>query len=558
MFNRTSQIFKSFSRYERYIFLASFLAFIASFVFLLTGFINKNTFLAPVSGGEYKEGVVGQPTFINPVLIGNNDTDRDLTELIFSDLLDLADSYKVDSQGAIWNVRLKENIFWHDGKAITSDDVIFTVRAIQDSDARSPFFSNWQGVVAERISEREVKFVLSAPYAFFDGTLKELRPIPKHLFSDIPAANLKLSNYNLEPIGSGPFKFDSLQKRHDGFIVDYKLARNENYFGQKPYLDRFILKFYLNDNEMIGAFNSGAIDGFGGVNPKDLTDINLDYQAFEMTMPKYYAIFFNVNSQPLLSDKNIKSALSFATDRQAIIKNVFLDNALPVFGPLIPSIEGYRSDIFQDDYSKVEFEKANKLLDNDGWIINNEGIREKEFAKGKKKEILKLEFKLVVPEMPFLVETANIIQEDWKKIGVKLDLVVLQAADINNEIIKTRDYEMILFGNILGRNPDMFSFWHSSERFYPGLNLSLYDSVEADALIESIRKDLKEESRQRSLDKFQLLIAVDQPAIFLYSPFYFYVGKNQFGGFDKKFISLPSDRFENVEKWYLKTERRFK
>lgn len=549
MFVRTSKIFKSLSRHERYIFMAAFLAFTASSVFLLAGFLNRNTILAPVNGGEYKEGIVGQPTFINPVLIGDNDVDRDLIELIFSDLFDLADSYKVDNQGAIWNVRLKDNIFWHDGKAITSDDVIFTVRAIQDPDAHSPFFSNWQGVVAERVSEREVKFVLSSPYAFFDGTLKELRPIPKHIFGDIPAANLKLSNYNLEPIGSGPFKFNSFQKRHDGFIADYKLARNENYFGQKSYLDGFILKFYLNNDEMIEAFNSGAIDGFGGINPKDLIGVKLDYRAFELTMPRYYAVFFNANSQPLLSDKNIKLALSLATDRQTLIKNVFLGRALPVFGPLISSIEGH---------SGVEFEKANKILDDDGWRINNEGIREKEFIQGKKKEILKLEFKLVVPEIPFLVETANIIQEDWKKIGVKLDLAVLQASDVNSGIIKTRDYEMILFGNILGRNPDLFSFWHSSERFYPGLNLSLYDSEEADALIESIRRSSSEENRQKNLDKLQSLIAADQPAIFLYSPFYFYIVKNQLGGFDKKSFYLPSGRFENVEEWYLKTERRFK
>ncbi|HDH31497.1 MAG TPA: hypothetical protein ENH26_01840, partial [Candidatus Wolfebacteria bacterium] len=246
MFNRTSQILKSFSRFERYIFLASFLIFIVSSVFLLIKFINQNTFLVPVIGGEYKEGIVGQPTFINPVLVGNNDADRDLTRLIFSDLIDLAESYKVDSHGLTWNVRLKEDIFWHDGKAITSDDVIFTVRTIQDSDARSPLFSNWQGVVAERVSEREVKFILSTPYAFFKNTLKELKPIPKHLFGDIPSANLKLSNYNLEPIGSGPFKFDSFQKRYDGFIIDYKLIRNENYFEQSPYLEQIILKFYPN------------------------------------------------------------------------------------------------------------------------------------------------------------------------------------------------------------------------------------------------------------------------------------------------------------------------
>ncbi len=558
MFTRIFQILKSFSRYERYVFVASFLVFVTSFIFILINFISQNTFLAPISGGEYREGLIGQPIFINPVLVGSNDSDRDLTELIFSSILELNESYRIDDYGMTWNVRLKENIFWHDGNTITSDDVIFTVKTIQDPDARSPLFSNWYGVTAERISEREVKFILLAPYAFFKGTLEELRLIPEHLFGDIPAANIRLSNYNFEPIGSGPFKFDSLQKRRDGFITEYNLIRNENYFGQKPYLNRIIFKFYLNANELIKDFNLGAIDGFGGVSPKNLTNIKLDYQEFKLAMPRHYAIFFNVNAQPLLNDINIRAALSMAVDRRLLIQEIFLNRAIVAFGPLNPLIESHGLNIFRENSLAFKPEEANQILDNAGWRINYEGIREKNFNDGKKEKILKLEFKLTVPEIPFLIETANIIQENWKKIGVKLDIEIFHPFHINNEIIKARKYEMLLFGNIFGKSPDFFSFWHSSEKFYPGLNLSLYDNKEADILIELIREDLEKESRQRNLNKLQSLIVNDQPAVFLYFPFYLYVSNAQLGGFKEEFIFFPSERFENIENWYLETERRFK
>ncbi len=230
------QIFKAFSRKELLVFTAAFLIFTLSFIFIAVDFFNKKTVLKPISGGEYIEGVVGQPSFINPIIVGNNDAARDLTELLFSNLSDLSESKKISEDGKIWNIRLKENIFWQDNQPIISDDIIFTIRIIQDPDSRSPLFSYWQGVLAERISERELKLTLSEPYAFFESAIKELRPIPKHLFENIPAANLRLSEYNLEPIANGPFKFLSFEKDRSGFIKEYHLVVSENYFGKKPYL----------------------------------------------------------------------------------------------------------------------------------------------------------------------------------------------------------------------------------------------------------------------------------------------------------------------------------
>jgi len=158
-----------------------------------------------------------------------------------------------------------------------------------------------------------------------------------------------------------------------------------------------------------------------------------------------------------------------------------------------------------------------------------------------------------------LRQTAELLKEDWAKIGAETEIKIFPLDEINQEIIKTRNYEIILFGNNLGRSPDLFSFWHSSEKFYPGLNLSLYEDKDVDALIESIRKDLNEQRRNQKLKEAQLRIIKDQPAIFLYSPDYFYVSQNRLGGFgENNFIAIPSDRFKNVEKWYIKTARVFK
>lgn len=537
------RLFGSFSRRELYIFIASLLAFLASSSLLTVEFIEQNTKLAPISGGEYAEGVVGQPTFINPVLAANP-VDRDLVELIFDDLADLAESYKVDESGLVWRYRLKEGVFWHDNEPITSNDVIFTVSAIQDENAFSPLFKNWQGVVVNRISEREIEFQLPNQYVFFKNTLESLRPIPEHLFKDIPTANLKLSVYNLEPIGSGPYKFAFFKKRSDGYISSYGLKKNDNYLGEKPYLKKISLIFFQKEAELIESFNVGSIDGFGIAGANNLSAIRFPHQIVSLPMTKYYAVFFNSYSQPLFQDKNVRLALNLAIDKKEIIEKALVGEATIVSGPLLSAGE-------RESFSLSE---AEAILEKADWRWGSENVREKILEK----ETVRLEFELIVPEVGFLIETAEVIKKSWAKIGVKLNVSIRPLLEINNGIIKSRNYQMILFGNTPDKNPDPFSFWHSLERFYPGLNLSLYENKAADALIDSIRKNFDEEKRQRDLNDLESIIVADQPAIFLYSPNYLYVVRKDLSGLSNKMIVSASERFNDVEKWYLKTARVFK
>jgi peptide/nickel transport system substrate-binding protein len=281
-------------------------------------------------------------------------------------------------------------------------------------------------------------------------------------------------------------------------------------------------------------------------------------------MPRYYAVFLNPYSRPVLKDKNIRLALNYGVDKKALVEKVFDGQAVWPAGPSTLGMKGYAAGVYSEE--NFSLEKANQILDNLGWQLNADGIREKKKeTRGKGQEIERLEFNLVVPQIPFLVETANLIKEDWSKIGVKLNLIIRSTAEISDEVVKNRDYEMLIFGNIFRNNdvPDLSSFWHSSERFYPGFNLALYENKTADSLIESIRKNLNERNRERDLAVLQSLIIQDMPAIFLYSPDYFYIVKTLLKGFEnieqrRRIISLSSDRFKNIEKWYVKTARVFK
>jgi len=553
MFYVIYQIFKNFTKTERRIFQISLALFLISgLLWGILTFLTK-TITVPASSSLYKEGMVGQPIAVNPILVGTNDADRDLIELLFAGLLDLAGNYKHSEDGQTWNLTLKDNLKWSDGKPLTSNDVIFTLDSIQNSENRSPLFLTWQGVIINRINEKELEFTLRTPYAFFLQNLKDLKIIPKHIFGVIPVENFRLSDYNFEPVGSGPYKFVSSEKQKDGFITTYHLTTNEYFANEKPYLKNFDVKFYSNTSDLIKAFNRKLIDGFGGLNSKNINDLKLSNKILEKSIPRYYAIFFNKNAKPSLNDKNIVSALTLATDKEKIISQVFNGKALIANQPILPIMDGY--DRLSDPGNEFLIEKANDLLNKSGWAMNEKtGIREKKI--GKQTETL--EYSIIVPQIPFLTETADLLKEDWGKIGVKLNLVILNPTDVSNEVIKTRNYQMIIFGNILRKDPDIFSFWHSSEKFYPGLNLSLYDNKKVDALLESIRKNLDENSRKNQLSQLEKLISDDQPGIFLYSPTYLYVAPKDFGGFEEKIINTPSNRFQSVNQWYLKTTRVFK
>lgn len=547
MFFGLLKLFKSFSKKEWVVFIVACVVFVASFSLFAANIVEEKTTLVAVEGGKYFEGGIGQPVYINPVL-AINDIDRDLVELLFSNLNTLAQNYKISDDGKTWRYRLKDGLTWHDGQSITADDIIFTVEAMQDPDTYSPFYQSWQGVKANRISEREVEFVLPQPYVFFKNTLEEARPIPKHIFGNIPFANFKLSNYNLEPIGSGPFKFESYRKKADGFISAYNLIRNENYF-ERAYLQEFNFIFYNNDSDVIDAFNIGSIDGFGSVSGGADSLVYFPHNIYSLRMLKYYALFFNQYSHQALRDKNVKLALDYATDKNKIIEQVFKGQAVAVSGPLVEGANDFFSDVyFKDEYS---IDKANAILDESGWQKNSEGIREKAVGK----DMAMLEFDLTVPDTKFLIDTANIIKDDWIKAGIKLNISVFSVSRINNDIIKNRDYQMMLFGNIVGDSSDLFSFWHSSERFYPGFNLALYSNNAADNLIETIRRNFDNEKRKSNLATLQSLIIQDQPALFIYSPNYLYISKKKMGGFSEKAISLPSDRLKTANKWFVNTVR---
>ncbi|MEI6479453.1 MAG: ABC transporter substrate-binding protein [bacterium] len=540
-------LLKSISQKERVTLTIAFAIFVFALTVTIAKTIEEKGASAPVRGGSYTEGVVGQPIMINPIF-SSNQTDRDISALVYSDMTSLISDWKISDDGREYSVKLKEGLVWSDKEPLTSDDIIFTIQTIQNPDARSALIKDWQGVEMERVSQLQVKFILPSPYVFFTKNLKNTRLIPKHIFGSIPIENISLSEYNLEPIGSGPYKFSAFSKRKDGFITEYKLITNENFEGQKPYIEQFAFDFYSSSEDLLKDLRLRRIDGFGSSLPLGAETQSLPRVKIEnVDMPRYYAIFMNAINNPELKDKNLRVALGMSINKEKIKSEIFKGNVSSMDSPLFKNLVSFEPQTTLAEKVIPQWTPTDSIPSYDPEVASRliAGLKNKE-----------IKLNLVIPKVPFLKKVAEQIKEDWLSSGIsEVTITEDDTATLMNDYVKTRNYELLLFGNVYENPADLFPFWHSSQRFYPGLNLSIYQNTEADGLMEVVRQKNDPETQKKNLERVETILKNDAPATFLFSMPYFYVHSSLLNGFNPGSITSPEDRFTNVAEWNLSSVR---
>lgn len=543
---------------EKIIFYLLIFIFISSLIGSGVIYYYSKTEAIPAYGGEYIEGIVGQPMHINPIISSSNNADDDLSQIIFSSLFkydaqgsliqDLTESYSISEDKTEYVINLRKDVSWHDGEKLTAEDVLFTINLLSDPAYKSPLRSNWQGIETNLADDYTLNFKIKTPYVGFLNNLT-FGILPKHIWESIGPDKFSLTDLNLEPIGSGPFKYNSFQKDSKGNILSYKLVANPNYFGGKPYISKISFNFYPNDDTIISAYNTKEIMGISNISPSKINEIKLQQSTdlHKFNIPRYFAVFFNQTKSVALANDEVRKALAYATDRQEIINAVLGGNGNAVYFPILSNMIGYDENI-----DKMEFNiaKANDILDEKNWKKNEDGFREK--------DNVKLEINLATTDWTELSKTAEILKAEWGKIGVKVNISNLSISDIQQNYIRPREYDALLFGQVLGADPDPYSFWHSSQKRDPGLNLSLFGDSETDKLIENGRIEFDANKRAEIYNDFQRKLLSEIPAIFLYSPDYIYPVNNKVRGLDIKNLILPSERFSNIEKWYISTKRVWK
>ncbi|MBU2028445.1 hypothetical protein KJ761_00960 [Patescibacteria group bacterium] len=478
-----------------------------------------------------------------------------MVQLIFSSLLkydsegnlknDLTESYEISEDKTLYTFYLRKDVTWHDGQSLTAQDILFTINLISDPSYKSPLRYNWQGITTNLTDDFTLTFQIESPYVGFLNNLT-FGILPKHIWESVSSDKFTLTDLNLQPIGSGPYKYASLQKDSTGNIISYKLTAHPNYFEKKPFISKITLNFYPDDNSALTAYNQKEVMGINSLPPQKLNQIELSKgtQIYRLNIPRYFAVFFNQNKSFSLANDEVREALFYATNREAIIEKILDGNGLPVYSPFLPGMIGFNPDEKKRDF---DLEKAEKILEENKWEKGEDGIRAKD---GKV-----LEITLITTDWNDLIQTAEILKEQWEKIGMRVNISSLSISDIQQNYIRPREYEALLFGQTLGANPDLSSFWHSREKKDPGSNLALFGDEETDNLIDDGRTEFDSEKRAELYQKFQEKLTDEMPAIFLYSPEYIYPVNKKIKGFETKTLISPSRRFADIAHWYLKTQR---
>lgn len=532
--------------------------------------------LVPKAGGSYTEGLVGAPRYINPLFAQANDVDLDLAALIFSGLLkytddgpakDLAADYQISSDQKIYTFHLRQDVVWQDGEKFNAEDVLFTFNRIKNPQTKTPLYYNFNGATIEKLDNFTVRFTLEEPFAPFLESLT-VGILPNHLWQNTTPENTLLAEYNLKPVGTGPYQFKSLLKNKDGAIKSFHLVRNAHYYQAAPFIDEMNFKFYPSFENVVEALNNKNVDGISYL-PKEIrgriiNNRNLNFHL--LNLPQYTAVFFNYDQSPILKDVAMRKILSHAVNKEKIVNEILNAEAQIIQGCVLPGTLGYTSDFVIFPYN---VEHAREELDKAGWVLADYKVEKIEMKDGKevkfteeypysvrKKQNRYLEFTLTTVNQPETVKIAKELQQEWQQINVKMNLDIVDP-DKMPGIIKSRSYEALLYGQILGYDPDPYPFWHSSQRTYPGLNLTSLNSPEIDVLLATSRKTSDETERAKKYEEFQKKLAELVPAVFLFNPTYTYPQSKEIKGFNTKKIINPANRFNQINEWYIKTDRRW-
>lgn len=573
----------------------------------------KNNALVPASGGDYSEALIGQPKYINPLFASANDVDADLTSLIYSGLFkysdkqklvpDLASGYTVSDGGRVYEINLRKDAKWSDGEPFDSDDVIYTFETIQDPLTGSPLLAAFQSVDVERTGDYSVRFTLKEPFAPFLHTLT-IGILPQHIWINVPPAGIKLTKTNLQPIGSGPWKFSKLTKDSGGTIGSYNLDRNENYYKNIPHLKTLTFKFYSDYAQAANALKSQEVMAASFL-PRDLANkiAGKNFQSHKFGLPQYTALFFNQDAAPNLKDNDTRLALNLAIDKSAVLAKTLDGEGETINSPILKGELGYNDKM---PFPEFSLDKANQILDKswariqpeDFFKMESDSILktrqneldalkkntstepaqidaeikriEKEvsdairqgmeadqsfYRKNKNNEILTVA--ITTADTPEYQKAAEAVAKMWRAAGVKTKIQIVNSNQIIRDVLRDRNYQVLLYGEITGSDPDPYPFWHSSQTSYPGLNLAMFVNRAADKLLEDARATTTEQSRAENYEKFQQILAKEIPAIFLYTPAYNFLASKEIKWVSFKQIFSPSDRFSGIGEWYIKTKRQW-
>ena len=515
----------------------------------------------PEQGGVYTEALIGSLGRLNPLLDWNNSADRDVDRLLFSGLVrfdergipraDLAEAWGVAPDGTVYNFTIRSNAVWQDGAAVTSDDVIFTIDLMQSSGSLVPqdIKDLWGKIKVTKLNEKNIKFQLTEPFVPFMDYLT-FGILPRHVLKTVPPDQLPNADFNIKPVGSGPYKFDHLVV-DSGQISGVVLSINRDYYGSAPFIEQVVFRYYPTSEVALDAYKQGEVLALSRIDPDELSAA-LEEQSLSVytsPLPRMGFVLLNLNNPDVafLQNAKVRRALMLGLNRSYLISQYMHGQAILANSPILPNSWAHYDGTEQFEYDPDE---AIAILKAEGYVIPAGGgeVRAKDGAP--------MVFTMLHPDDASHTQIAEEIQSQWARIGVRVDLQAMPYDQLVLNVLATRAYQAALVDLNLARtpDPDPYPFWHQAEAGN-GQNYSQWDNRVASEYLEQARVTADLSLRTRLYRNFQVVFAKEVPALPLYIPVYSYGVDSQVQGVQVAPLYDPSDRFATFNQWYLRTRR---
>jgi peptide/nickel transport system substrate-binding protein len=515
----------------------------------------------PVQGGVYTEALIGAPQRFNPLLDYYNAVDRDVDALVYSGLVyfdsrgvphpELAESWGISQDGQTYNFALRPGVTWHDGEPFTTDDVLFTIEMMREGEGLVPtdITEFWQEVEVKVFSEVSMQFVLPEPFAPFLDYLT-FGILPQHILGDRSFSEMVEDDYNLAPIGTGPYRFERVVVEN-GQISGVLLNVNTKYYREPAYIEQIVLNFYPDAPAALEAYRQGAVQGIGLISLDILGDALAEpnLAMYAMRKPELSMVIFNLNNPEVefLQEVEVRRALLMGLNRQYMINSILEGQGIIADGPILPDTWAY-----YPKTERVEFDRdaAIKLFREADYVVTGEE------NPVRTKDEVALRFELLYPDTEVHARLAELIQTNWAELDVDVTITPVPYEELVNVYLEDRLFQAVLIDLNLTRtpDPDPYPFWDQAMAT-GGQNYSQWDNRIASEYIEQARVVADLGERERLYRNFQVIFGEELPALPLYYPIYNYGVDYDVQGVSVGPLYDSSDRFNTVTEWFLLAKR---
>jgi peptide/nickel transport system substrate-binding protein len=511
----------------------------------------------PVQGGIYTEALVGSMVRLNPLLNRYNQADRDVSRLIFSGLIrfdgngapqpELAETWGVSQDGTLYNITIREDALWHDGQPVTADDVIFTIDLMRRGSDIIPIDLQdfWKDIDVVKLDDRVLQFRLPASFAPFPDYLS-FDLLPKHLLDGITMDQMIDLPFNIQPVGSGPYRFNRLIVE-DGEIRGVLLTAFEDYYGQKPYIDDVVFRYYPDAPSALQAYQDGKVQGIGQVTAEILSQVLAEpnLALYTARKPEMSMIMFNLKNPdvPFFQDAKIRRGLLAGLNRQGMVDRILRGQAIISDGPILPDTWAHYPGLKRVEYDP---EAAKALIKEAGYILAADGdvVR--------RKDEVALRFTLLYPDDDPHQALAESVRAQWFLLGVEVALEPVPYDLLLNEHLQQRNFEAVLVDINLSNtpDPDPYPFWDQAQSSN-GQNYTQWDHRVASEYLEQARVTVNILERAKFYRNFQIIFNQELPALPLFYPVYTYAVDRDVQGVRVGPLFDTPDRFSNIPEWFL-------